>query len=103
LHGHNWKVEVTVTSAVLNGAGMVMDFSELKQLTTSVLDNLDHAQLNELIYFQDRNPSSEEIARYIFDQLKDAVASRNCNLCRVSVWETDTSCAMYTQQQKPQT
>lgn len=97
LHGHNWKVEVNVASNILNSAGMVMDFSELKQISNAVLEKLDHTQINELAYFQQHNASSEEIARYIFDQLKGAIRQRNCVLQSVSVWETDNCCAMYSE------
>ena len=97
LHGHNWKVEVAVSSSALNAAGMVMDFAELKQLANAVLEKLDHTQINDLAYFQQHNPSSEEIARYIFDQLKGVIKQRNCTLQSVNVWETDNSCAVYSE------
>jgi 6-pyruvoyltetrahydropterin/6-carboxytetrahydropterin synthase len=95
LHGHNWKVEVVVVSETLDALGMVMDFSELKKLTSAVLEELDHKHLNELTYFTDDNPSSENIARHIFNKLKEKLGKKNCNLEEISVWETDTSCASY--------
>ncbi len=95
LHGHNWKVEILVSSLRLNSSGMVMDFSDLKKLTLSVLDKLDHCHLNELEYFKNQNPSSEEIARYIYDKLKEEIAAKGCKLEEVRVWETDSSCAVY--------
>jgi 6-pyruvoyltetrahydropterin/6-carboxytetrahydropterin synthase len=95
LHGHNWKVEVVVVSETLDALGMVMDFSELKKLTSAVLEELDHKHLNELTYFTDDNPSSENIARHIFNKLKEKLGKKNCNLEEISVWETDTSRASY--------
>jgi len=105
LHGHNWKVEILVSNPGLNSSGMVMDFSDLKKMTLGVLDQLDHCHLNELDYFsakggsasggKGQNPSSEEIARYIFDKLKEEIATRGCKLEEVRVWETDASCASY--------
>ena len=95
LHGHNWKVEVLTSSLKLNSSGMVMDFSDLKKITSNVLEELDHHHLNELDYFKEHNPSSEEIAKYIFDKLKDKIAAKGCKLEEIRVWETDASCASY--------
>jgi len=104
LHGHNWKAEVLVSSLKLDSSGMVMDFSGLKKITSNVLDELDHHHLNELDYFSAKgeqsggkghNPSSEEIAKYIFDKLKEEIAARGCKLEEIRVWETDASCASY--------
>lgn len=95
LHGHNWKVEVSVSAEKLNSLGMVVDFSDLKKAVNSVLADLDHSNLSDLAYFKQHNPSSEEIARYIFDQLKSQVSQGGCLLDEVRVWETDSSCAIY--------
>ncbi|MDD3296973.1 MAG: 6-carboxytetrahydropterin synthase QueD [Candidatus Omnitrophica bacterium] len=107
LHGHNWRVEVSVTSLGLNSLGMVRDFSDLKKLTNKVLNELDHQNLNELSYFSSNeqpslvpvshNPSSEEIARYIFEKLKPKMADEGCLLNEVAVWETETACAIYSE------
>jgi len=95
LHGHNWKVEVSICSEKLDSCGMVMDFSELKKITSVILDGLDHKHLNELSYFVDTNPSSENIACHIFGELKEKLKGKDCKLEEVNVWETDTSCASY--------
>jgi 6-pyruvoyltetrahydropterin/6-carboxytetrahydropterin synthase len=95
LHGHNWKVEALVSSQVLDSAGMVMDFHDLKKIVNSVLEKLDHKHLNELGYFVKVNPSSEEIARYIFNELKSLVNESKCELKEIRVWETEGSCAIY--------
>lgn len=100
LHGHNWKVEVTVSSQQLNSLGMVIDFVELKEETKRILEELDHKFLNDLEYFcssskSAKNPSSEEIARYIYLQLEKVIKNKGCKLEEVSVWETETSCATY--------
>ena len=95
LHGHNWKVEVLASNPKLNASGMVMDFSSLKKMTSNVLDELDHHHLNQLDYFKKHNPSSEEIAKYIFHKLKDEIRAKECKLEEVRVWETSTSCAVY--------
>ncbi|UCD15424.1 MAG: 6-carboxytetrahydropterin synthase QueD [Candidatus Omnitrophota bacterium] len=95
LHGHNWKVEVLVSSPHLNPAGMVMDFGELRKVVGDILEELDHKYLNDLDYFKEKNPSSEEIARHIFEKLKGKISERNCRLTEVRVWETQNSCAIY--------
>jgi len=95
LHGHNWKVEVTVSGENLNSAGMIMDFGDLKKLTSKVLDELDHSNLNDLEHFKQRSPSSEEIARYIYTRLKKEISADSCRLEAVKVWETQGSCATY--------
>ena len=97
LHGHNWKVEVVVSKSKLDDAGMVMDFGDLKSLTVGVLNNLDHKNLNDIEYFKKYNPSSENIAKYIFDELKSSITERGCQLEEIKVWETESSCAVYSE------
>jgi 6-pyruvoyltetrahydropterin/6-carboxytetrahydropterin synthase len=95
LHGHNWKVEVSVTSSKLNHEGVVIDFKILKQRMEKVLKTLDHTYLNDLPYFSGIEPSSENIARYIFDQLKKELKGLPANLKRVTAWESEDACATY--------
>jgi 6-pyruvoyltetrahydropterin/6-carboxytetrahydropterin synthase len=95
LHGHNWKVEVTVGCTSLDEAGLVMDFRELKKHTGKVLDVLDHNFLNELAPFQSMNPSSENIARYLFDTLSIRINNDRLKVSRVKAWESEDSCACY--------
>lgn len=91
LHGHNWTVSVTVCCGKLDKNGMVMDFASLKKMVSSELEKLDHVFLNELSCFQDKNPTSENIARFIYDSLK-----KKCKgVIKVTVWETAASCASY--------
>ena len=97
LHGHNWKVEVLVSRANLNSLGMAMDFSDLKKMTQSAIDEFDHQQLDNIEYFKKHNPSSEEIARYIFSKLKKEIYAKNCQLEEIRVWETENSCAVYSE------
>ncbi|MDP8259534.1 MAG: 6-carboxytetrahydropterin synthase QueD [Candidatus Gygaella obscura] len=91
MHGHNWKVEVVLKSKTLDKLGMVKDFSEVKRVLNDILNELDHKCLNELDCFKKVNPTSENIAKYIYKGLKKAYKS----LKFVSVWESDTSCASY--------
>jgi len=91
LHGHNWKVELEVSSKELDETGMVVDFKDVKKYLSEVLSEFDHKYLNDISFFIDNNPTSENIAKYIYDSLSKAVKG----LSKVSVWETDTSQASY--------
>jgi len=95
LHGHNWKVEVFLLGDRLDEAGLVKDFGVVKTRTREVLAELDHKYLNELPAFQQQNPSSENMARYLFERLAAVLNGENLRVSRVSVWESDTSCASY--------
>ena len=95
LHGHNWKVEVSVVSNRLGKEGVVIDFGILKQKVEKVLKFLDHTYLNDLPYFSGIEPSSENIAKYIFDRLKIELKGHQGTLKKVTAWESETSCATY--------
>ena len=97
LHGHNWKVEVFLVGKNLDGAGLLMDFGEVKARTKQVLEEIDHKYLNELAAFQDRNPSSENLACYLYERLGAIFNHAGVKVRRVDVWESDTSCASYYQ------
>ena len=96
LHGHNWKVEVTVATAELDGAGLGIDFRILKGETKKLLQGLDHKYLNQLPPFREISPSSENISRYLFEQLEELLAPYQVKVERVSVWESDNACAAFT-------
>jgi 6-pyruvoyltetrahydropterin/6-carboxytetrahydropterin synthase len=96
LHGHNFAVEVSVRSDRLTEQGVVVDFRELKSYLARILEGLDHHFLNETPPFIDRNPSSENIARYIHTEISKMIAEIKPDArVRVSVWESDTSRASY--------
>jgi len=95
LHGHNFTVEVAVESESLDEGGMVMDFRLLKAKTQAILETLDHRYLNELPIFKGKNPSSENLAAYIFAELSRQVDQGPQRVSWVSVWESETSQATY--------
>ena len=95
LHGHNWKIEVTVASNRLGKEGVVIDFKILKEKVKKVLKPLDHTYLNDLSCFLRKEPSSENIAKYVFDQLKGELKHDHVVPKRVSAWESETACASY--------
>jgi 6-pyruvoyltetrahydropterin/6-carboxytetrahydropterin synthase len=95
LHGHNWRVDVVVQTEKLDGAGLAIDFRVLKNQTKEVLAALDHAFLNDLPPFAQVNPSSENIARHIYEHLSAALSDAPVEMVRVNVWESDHACASF--------
>ena len=95
LHGHNWKIEVSVTSNRLGKDGVVIDFKVLKQKVEKVLMPLDHAYLNDLDLFSEKEPSSENIAKHIFDRLKRELNRFPVVLKKVTAWESESASATY--------
>ena len=97
LHGHNWKIEVYVTGDTLGEDGLLIDFGLIKKDTKKVLEELDHKFLNELEPFKKENPSSENIARYIYESLSHTLNNDAIRISKVTAWESDTACATYTE------
>jgi len=95
LHGHNWRVQVTVSSDNLDDIGIVIDFHELKKITGEVISSLDHSFLNEVFPFTEINPSSENIAKWIYESIKKKLDQDQCNISSVTVWENETASATY--------
>lgn len=95
LHGHRYRVIARVKAPKLDESGMVYDFTELKQLLAESSRRLDHILLNEIKPFDNINPSAENIARTVFDELKPKLAA-GVNLLAVEVWESPESQAIYT-------
>jgi 6-pyruvoyltetrahydropterin/6-carboxytetrahydropterin synthase len=79
----------------LNKGGIVIDFQLLKKKVEKILKSLDHTFLNDLPYFSKREPSSENIAKYIFDRLKAELKGHPAVLKEVTAWESETSSATY--------
>lgn len=95
LHGHNWKIEVTVAGSRLGNDGLLIDFRLIKRETKAILGTLDHAFLNDLEAFRDAEPSSENIARHIFESLSQRLNTEDIQVSRVTAWESDSACATY--------
>ncbi|HEY5764788.1 MAG TPA: 6-carboxytetrahydropterin synthase QueD [Candidatus Deferrimicrobiaceae bacterium] len=94
LHGHNWKVEAAVESDRLDSRGMAIDFRAIKTALQGILDRLDHGYLNDIPPFTEENPSSENLARYLYDEL-ERVIPEPARVCRVVVWESEDARAEY--------
>jgi len=95
LHGHNWRVEVVLSGDRLNEAGLLIDFKDVKTVTNSIVEELDHSYLNDLPQFKDQNPSSENIAAYLFQQLSSELNGSHLKVTKVTAWESDSACASY--------
>ena len=95
LHGHNCKVEVVISGRDLDESGVVLDFAEVKAATSEIMSEIDHRYLNDLPFFTEHNPSSENIARYIFQRLQEKIDNDRVRIRRVTAWESQDACATY--------
>ena len=96
VHGHNYRVQVTVQGEQLDAAGLLVDFLELKRLTDQVIEYFDHRFINDLSPFNVLNPSAENIAKYFYDRVSAGLAKEvPTRISEVKIWETDTSSAVY--------
>ena len=96
LHGHRYKVVVTVKTTQLNDIGLAFDFTELKKRLAVTLEPFDHTCLNDLPTFEENNPSAENIASGIYEDLKGRIADIPVTLASVGVWESPDSWVIYT-------
>ena len=96
VHGHNYRAEVTLRGAELDAIGLLVDFVELKKVVHAVLDRMDHQWLNDLPPFDAHNPSAENMAKYIYDEVSAALKTKEgVRLACFRRWETDTASAAY--------
>ncbi len=93
LHGHTWKVEATVVGNRLNEIGLLVDFKLFKKQLKDFLEGLDHVHLNDLPAFKDMNPTTENLARYIYEEF--GKVCRPLVLSKVTVWESDSASVTY--------
>jgi len=96
LHGHNYKVKVSLKGRNLNNLGFLIDFADLKAITNKVLDKLDHKYINEIDYpeFLLGQTSAENIAKYIYENIKESLPERNM-LQKITICETDKYSVVY--------
>jgi len=96
VHGHNYRVQVLVRGEKLDQTGMLADFVELKRLLRAISEPLDHVFLNDIEPFITVNPSSENLAVYIYEKMRDGLKLDNpVEVAEVKVWETDIQSATY--------
>src|SRR6266576_957853 len=96
VHGHNYRVRVTLEGPKLDSVGLLVAFTQHKQVIREVMGTLDHQFMNDLEPFETTNPSAENVAKYFYDevtrQLKDLPPG--ARVTDVILWETDTSGAV---------
>lgn len=95
IHGHNWKIQVFVQAKELNEMGMVVDFKVLKNEMNNIIMPLDHKDINEIKPFDVINPTSENLSKYIFDEMSKKLNDERMRVSKVVVFETDSSKATY--------
>lgn len=95
LHTHDWRVDSTVTGRDLDATGCIVDFALIQRHLRSVLSTWDGKNLNELSMFLDVPPSTEFLAKCLFDQLESILSEEGVRLKKVTVWETDNCSASY--------
>lgn len=93
LHGHRYQVVVCLEAEELDEKGLAYDFTTLKQVLDPIIERFDHAYLNEIPPFDDRNPSSENIARVIYEELQGSIDG--ASLSSVEVWESPDAWVTY--------
>ena len=98
VHGHNYRLLVTVRGEKLDETGLLVDFIELKRVAREIIERLDHQFINDIPPFDILNPSAENIAQYFYDEISKGIgasAETPVQVFEVKVWETDTSSATY--------
>jgi 6-pyruvoyltetrahydropterin/6-carboxytetrahydropterin synthase len=96
VHGHNYRVRVTIQGPDVDENGLLVDFAVVKKLVRAVKDRLDHQFLNDLEPFDKINPSAENIARYFYDEVAGRLEVENgARVSEVKLWETDITYASY--------
>lgn len=93
LHGHTWKIEVVIISDQLDSVGMVADFCTLRPQLKKFLETIDHVCLNDLEYFKEVNPTTENIAEYIYKGFSQEISP--LKIKNVRVWESDSGSVTY--------
>lgn len=96
LHGHTWKVQIFIEGAKLNDQGLLMDFRQVKKVFCAILEKFDHQCLNKLKIFKNISPTSENVARLIYDMVKVKLRGRKAIFIKqVTVYESEKTSASY--------
>ena len=93
LHGHTWQVKVFLQGKKLSENGMLIDFREVKKIVKIWVDKLDHQYLNEVL--KGENPTTENLAKYLFKGLKNTINIEEIKLSKVSVGESNDTWVTY--------
>ncbi len=97
VHGHNYRVQVSLEGPELDNIGLLVDFTHLKQIVREIIKRLDHQFINDLEPFTKVNPSAENLAKYFYDEVSEQLKTlpAGARVTETVIWETDTSSARY--------
>ncbi|HEY4978915.1 MAG TPA: 6-carboxytetrahydropterin synthase QueD [Candidatus Acidoferrum sp.] len=97
VHGHNYRVQITLEGPELDHIGLLVDFTHVKQVMRELIKRLDHQFINDLVPFTTVNPSAENMAKYFFEEVSSNLKNMppGAAVKDVVIWETDTACAKY--------
>jgi len=95
LHGHNWKVRVQIIADNINELGIAVDFKVVKDKLDILIQKFDHKYLNELAWFKEQNPTSENISKVIYHELQNSFLEDKVKVSEVEVWESETTSVIY--------
>jgi len=95
VHGHNWRVRISLLCNQVDELGMAVDFTIAKAWLDDLMAELDHQHLNKLEPFLTTNPTSENIAKHLYTRLKSMVNVDGCTVHEVEVWEGEKSSVVY--------
>jgi 6-pyruvoyltetrahydropterin/6-carboxytetrahydropterin synthase len=96
MHGHRYTIKVKVSAKKLNEIGLAYDFTDLKRHLNDILARYDHTCLNDVKPFDKINPSAENIASTIYNELKEKLVKESISLKSVEAWETPEQGVTYT-------
>jgi 6-pyruvoyltetrahydropterin/6-carboxytetrahydropterin synthase len=97
VHGHNYRVQITLEGPQLDNIGLLIDFTRVKHVMRDVIKRLDHQFINDLEPFTTVNPSAENMAKYFFEEVGNQLHDLppGAFVKEVVIWETDSACARY--------
>lgn len=95
IHGHNWKLIITIKGSKLDSCGMLLDFAKAKKIARQIAADLDHKFLNELGFFAKKPPSTENVCLYFYQELADKLNTQDIKISKLTLWENSTNCAEF--------
>jgi 6-pyruvoyltetrahydropterin/6-carboxytetrahydropterin synthase len=95
LHGHNWRIRAVVRAADVDRTGWVLDFNHLAAVLRGLVEPYEHVLLNDVPPFDDINPTAENLARIVAENLSAKLDDGRVRVARVEVWENDACCATF--------
>ncbi len=95
IHGHDWQIKVSLRRSDVDEVGMVWDFTEVKPVLKEILDHFNYSTLNNIPPFTTQNPTAENLARYIFEQMEKNIPLKNVRMHYVACTESPGCTAIY--------